>query len=144
MKRSSLARKTPLRNGPPLVRLRTPRIRLGRPRMDPALRQAIYDRSHGRCDLCGCGLAPSNWECHHRLLRSRGGKDEPANLIALHHTCHRAMHDMPEWADAHGFTVPSWADPAAWPVHRRKLRWQQPCDGEWVGSQPAPGQAGAA
>lgn len=135
MKRTPLPRKTPLAHA------RGRRIRLGRERMDPKLRAYIYQRSRGRCDLCAEHLNPNRWEAHHRRLRSQGGQDSPCNIIALHGaSCHARVHGRPEWSYRHGFMVPSWADPADWPVFRHRQKWQQPTAQGWVGAQPGPGQ----
>lgn len=144
MKRGQPMRRTPLRSGPPIVRLSKPRTRLRRERMDPDTRDAVYERSRGRCDFCGDPVRSGDWECHHRRLRSRGGADDLWNLICLHPTCHTAVHGMPAWSDAHGFTCPSWADPASWPVFRHRHRWQQPTPSGWVGSKPHEAQREAA
>jgi hypothetical protein len=86
--------------------------------MDPQLRQAVYDRAEGRCDHCGLYVDPGAWECHHRLLRSRGGKDSLENLICLHPVCHQMAHLRPRWAEQRGLIVPSNTDPADVPVLR--------------------------
>jgi len=57
---------------------------------------------------------------HHRKLKSRGGKDEAANLLYLHHECHNmgtnSVHSKVALATEKGWIVNSWADPAEVPV----------------------------
>lgn len=57
---------------------------------------------------------------HHRKLKSRGGKDEVANLLYLHHECHnmssRGVHSQVAYATSKGWIVNSWADPLETPV----------------------------
>jgi hypothetical protein len=54
---------------------------------------------------------------HHRKLKSRGGKNEITNVVALHHHCHNlgthSVHLRPEEATRQGFIVNSWDDSAA-------------------------------
>lgn len=129
MKRTPLVRRTPLRSTCGIVRGRP--LRLSRPRMPAGLREAVYARAGGRCDCCGQALSPSRWECHHRLLRSRGGRDEAANLVALRPSCHERAHGKPRWATGLGLILPSGSDPAACAVWRHGLRWQLPGEGQW-------------
>lgn len=83
------------------------------------LRQQAYDRSGGYCEKCAIPLA-DEWALHHRKLRSRGGKNEITNVVALHHNCHNlgtnSVHLNPELATREGFMVASWDDPATIPV----------------------------
>lgn len=123
---------------PPVIRLRTKRHR---PPLPPGLREYVWKRAAGRCDWCGSQLSPFRWECHHRQLRSRGGKDVAENLIALHPGCHSWAHHHPTEATAVGLLVPSWADPAAWPLTRHHGAWAQPTDRGWVKATPTADQA---
>lgn len=83
------------------------------------LRARVWDRCAGRCERCGIPLEAS-WALHHRKLKSRGGKDDITNLIALHHHCHNlgtdSVHLKPEAATRAGLIVASWDDPATIPV----------------------------
>jgi hypothetical protein len=87
--------------------------------MKPELREQIFQRSGGYCEACG-GSLEANWAAHHRLLRSRGGKDSVTNLVALHHKCHNlsrpSVHLDPAWATERGLMCPSWEDPACLPL----------------------------
>lgn len=83
--------------------------------IDPKLRRLVYDRAGGCCECCGERLEGA-WECHHRKLRSRGGQDSAANLVALYHHCHRRLHNHNNFATEHGFIVSAYADPASVPL----------------------------
>jgi len=88
--------------------------------MNKNLREAVYRRSGGYCERCGIPLNPDDWALHHRKLKSRGGKDEIVNLLALHHQCHNAgtssVHLKPLEATRRGLMVSSWSNPADIPV----------------------------
>lgn len=77
----------------------------------PELREAVYARARGLCELCGERL-DQPWQAHHRKLKSRGGQDSVSNLAALHPLCHRRVHGHVTWATEAGFLVPSQQDPS--------------------------------
>ena len=83
------------------------------------LREIVYSRCRGYCEKCGNPL-PDTWALHHRKLKSRGGQDEIANLIALHHECHNlgtdSVHLNPRVAEHMGYMVGSWQDPTECPL----------------------------
>ena len=83
------------------------------------LREVVYARCQGYCEKCGNRL-PESWALHHRKLKSRGGKDEASNLVALHHGCHNldtdSVHLNPPWAHQLGLMVGSWQEPCECPV----------------------------
>lgn len=138
MKRSMLKR------GKPLNRKRI-MAGVGRARKDRyrLLRGQVWRRDGGQCVLCGLPVPRDDFECHHRQLRSRGGRDFHSNLITLHHECHRDVHAFPQWALENGFMVPTWASPAEWPVHNQFGRWVVPdddLDGAWSACEPHPDQ----
>lgn len=87
--------------------------------MDRKIVEIVLERSNGFCEMCG--LRGEGFALHHRKLKSRGGKDEVANLIAVHHKCHNlgtnSIHLNPERATVKGWMVPSWANPAEYPLH---------------------------
>ena len=83
------------------------------------LRALVYSRCVGYCEKCGRQLG-DNWALHHRQLKSRGGKDEISNFVALHHACHNlgtdSVHLNPEKATDRGLMVPSWQDSPSCPL----------------------------
>lgn len=91
--------------------------------IDPKLRALVYSRAAGNCECCGGGLG-GDWQAHHRKLRSRGGQDSAANLVAVHPLCHRRIHGHPKWAEEHGFMCPSYEDPATYAVAIHGLAWR--------------------
>jgi hypothetical protein len=80
-------------------------------------RHLVAARDEGVCIICRRGGA-ANW--HHRKLRSHGGDWNPSNGILLCGSgttgCHGRAHAEPAWARLNGFIVPSWADPAEYPL----------------------------
>ena len=83
------------------------------------MREIVYARCRGYCEKCGKQL-PEGWALHHRKLKSRGGKDEVVNFVALHHSCHNmatdCVHFNPDMAERLGLMVPSWQDPSECPL----------------------------
>ena len=67
-------------------------MRRGRP-LPPETRRAVSDRSRGICEArlfrYGCSTAAT--EMHHVKLRSRGGSNDPGNILHLCGPCHRAV-----------------------------------------------------
>lgn len=51
-------------------------------------RQKTMVREHYKCTMCG---RPAE-EVHHKVPRSKGGKNEPGNLVVLCRECHEMMH----------------------------------------------------
>jgi hypothetical protein len=76
----------------------------------PELREAVFARAGGLCELCGERLQ-ADWHWHHRKLRSRGGEDSVSNGVALHPLCHRRVHGHVAWAESVGLMVRSTDDP---------------------------------
>lgn len=105
----------------------------------PAEREACRTREFDRCARCGTFLPVGAMHVHHRLLRSRGGTNDPANLIALCDACHRWAHAKVALATEHGYIVASWDDPGDVPVKmvggwfRLTAAWGR----EWLASPPA-------
>jgi len=83
------------------------------------MRAIVYSRCVGYCEKCGSQLG-DNWALHHRKLKSRGGKDEVSNFIALHHGCHNgdtdSVHFNPSISSDKGYMVGSWQDPTECPL----------------------------
>jgi len=86
----------------------------------PVPRRDVIERDAGRCQRCGAVVLSAARSVHHRLARSRGGRDNPANLILLCGTgtagCHGWVHAHPRQARATGLTVMTGRDPALVPV----------------------------
>jgi hypothetical protein len=99
------------------------------------LRPLTWERAGGRCDMCGLPL-PEIWECHHRRLKSQGGKNELPNLLALDYRCHAYAHEHRTWARIRGYIVHRPDMPALRPVLRHQRTWELPTDTEWIPSTP--------
>lgn len=72
-------------------------------KVDVVRRRQIFDRTSGRCHICGKGLAFSNyarltmrgaWEIEHSVARVRGGSDRLCNLYPAHIACNRSKQSM--------------------------------------------------
>jgi hypothetical protein len=87
--------------------------------MDKKVVEIVRFRAGDYCEVCG-QTSQESMALHHRKLKSRGGKDTPANLISVHHKCHNlgtdSIHLNPEWAEERGYMVPSWREPHEWPI----------------------------
>jgi hypothetical protein len=87
--------------------------------MDKKLVEIVQQRAGDYCEVCGAA-AQESMALHHRKLKSRGGKDTAGNLIWVHHKCHNlgtdSIHLNPEWAEQHGYMVPSWQNPQEVPI----------------------------
>ena len=87
--------------------------------MDKKIAEIVLNRAGNYCEACG--KVGQNFALHHRRLKSQGGKDEVCNLIAVHHECHNmgtnAIHMNPAKSIEMGWIVPSWAQPAEYPLH---------------------------
>lgn len=86
--------------------------------MKAEIAEAVLERAGNYCEACG--KVGSDFALHHRKLRSQGGEDAIENLIAVHHKCHNmgtdSIHLNPKRAIENGWIVPSWADPATYPL----------------------------
>ena len=95
--------------------------------MDKAIVKIVEERATFYCEVCG-RVASESMALHHRKLKSRGGKDTPANLIRVHHGFHNvnsvSIHSNPAKAEDRGHMVSSWKDPEETPFLRP--------DGSWV------------
>lgn len=81
-----------------------------------SIRRDLWERCAHTCEACGLWLERSDMHAHHRKLRSQGGLDELANLLAVHHACHRSLHLYPERSYELGHLVRSYHDPGDVPV----------------------------
>ena len=84
------------------------------------LREIVLSRCRGYCEKCGRPLRAEGFALHHRKLKSRGGKDQISNLVALHHECHnlgtKSVHLNPAEAERVGLMVGSWQEPSECPL----------------------------
>lgn len=89
----------------------TPRIRerkplKSRPHVIPwRVKRDVHLRDDGLCQWCL--IEGGALDCHHRLPRSRGGRDIPEHLVSTHRLCHGQIHANPAEAYRRGFLVHS-------------------------------------
>ena len=69
--------------------------RRNRASIPPAKRRAVLARDGHRCRTKGC-TSKHFLEVHHIKPRSKGGGNDPANLITLCSSCHRLAHERRE------------------------------------------------
>ncbi len=93
------------------IRKPTPKLRerhrlKSRPHViDWRIRQEVTIRDEGTCGWCK--VPGGALDAHHRLPRSRGGKDTLECLVAVHRLCHSHIHEHPAEATERGFLVHS-------------------------------------
>lgn len=120
---------------PPFLTTRPPVSR--RPDLAPELREAVWSRCGGLCELCAERLPSAGWHAHHRKLRSRGGQDDVANVVALHTLCHTRVHGHVDWATQAGFLVASHDEPTAALLGLHGETWVRlALDGTYVPNPP--------
>ena len=56
------------------------------------LKQYVYERDRGICQVCKEPTAYEKTHCHHVLELSEGGTNHPSNLKTLCHKCHKHRH----------------------------------------------------
>lgn len=137
--KTRLERRTPLRSGSELKQTKAIRQQSAKARSKrrgwAQLREAVLARAGRCCDFCAFAIDPTDWECHHRRLKSQGGLDEMANLVALHDACHSRLHDDRAMARETGFIVHKPDDPAHTPVLRHGRTWAIPGE-TWTPCNP--------
>jgi hypothetical protein len=60
--------------------------------ISPRVRREVLARDRHRCQAPGCGRTQF-LEVHHITARSRGGSNQPENLLSLCSACHRLWHE---------------------------------------------------
>lgn len=83
-------------------------------------REAVYARDGYGCLRCGVRSSYQPYSVHHRLPRSRGGRDGLANLALLHgdgvQGCHGEIESDRAQAYLDGWLIRTGADPATIPM----------------------------
>jgi hypothetical protein len=111
---------------------------MGKKRTDPRwghLREVLWTRSGGFCEISGWSLDFETFDAHHRRPKGIGGTyreltDSPANLLALlplvHNIHPKSVHGAPAWSRPRGYLLPgNWSDETmlASPVLYRGHTW---------------------
>lgn len=115
MKRASPVRKTPLKRS-------AIKRRPSKQGIPKSTREALSQRSGGRCEAGLAGCTGKATEAHHRKPR-RSGDHSLDNLADLCAHCHKAcIHGNPFWSYHHGWLVRSGSQPTDNPpIHGHDL-----------------------
>ena len=86
--------------------------------MDKKVRELVWQRSRGYCEVCGFPLDPESWDFSHRKARKHKGPDTPENGMAIHHhPCHLVDIELhPRLARDKGWRVISTENPLEIPI----------------------------
>lgn len=97
------------------------------------IREALWQRSGGRCEVSGIPLDPDTFDAHHRRNKGMGGTDRDdrdalTNLLALDPAVHNggpsSVHGSRRVSQARGYLLPKHVDyPGMWPVLLHGRRW---------------------
>ena len=86
--------------------------------MDKVVAKIVLDRAKGYCERCG---KSADLALHHRKLKSRGGKDEVVNLVAVCVFCHtlgtNSIHLNPKKSTEEGWMVSAYQNPSSVSLH---------------------------
>lgn len=109
---------------------------MGNQRRDPAwakLREQLWTRSNGLCEVSGQALDYDTFDAHHRRLKGMGGTyredtDLLGNLLALDPIVHNgapwSVHQRPSWSKPRGYLLStSIEEPAVEPLLYRGKDW---------------------
>lgn len=125
----ALRRKTPMKPGRGLTGGKPPRrtaLATSRPKpaVPPKVRNALAERSGGRCEIGFRGCTGRAVDAAHRLARGLGGRHgtaeaDSSRLANVGHSCrwcHRHAHENPAVAYATGWMLRTGEDPLTEPV----------------------------
>lgn len=59
------------------------------------LKNYIFKRDHFTCQVCTQQKPASQLHCHHIIYRSKGGTNQPANLLTVCTSCHTSANHLP-------------------------------------------------
>src|SRR6266516_4384067 len=93
-------------------------------------KQKLAKRQKGRCLECGESLFnEEEVQIHHRLARSKGGKDSYSNLALVHLLCHQHIHAKTQRAmcDCQQFNDRELTEENANPKRRKQEENEEPC-----------------
>lgn len=97
------------------------------------IREQLWERSGGRCEVSGQPLRLADFDAHHRRNKGMGGTSRPDvhdvdNLLALSPVIHnggpQSVHGRRRWSEARGYLIPKHrSDPGMQPVWLFGQRW---------------------
>ena len=71
---------------------------------DAVMKDTVFREQDGECAVCDGHLRPGQFELHHIVLHSQGGKTVPENLAAVHPHCHpkseRELRNFGNWRES--------------------------------------------
>lgn len=88
----------------------------------PRLRDLLWQRCGGRCEVSGLPLDPDTFDAHHRRNKGMGGTSRPdtdtlPNLLALDPDVHNggpdSVHGRRVWSHDRGYLIPKHVDTVA-------------------------------
>lgn len=106
-------------------------------------RSTVEHRAGPNCERCGVAAHVRGLTMHHRVKVSQGGPWTPVNVVRLcgHGTtrdgCHCWVEHNPNDAEAEGFHVRPWDNPATIPVLRRGRLVLLDDEGSWTEAETA-------
>ncbi len=62
-------------------------------RISKKVREQIFERDGNKCTSCGVELQPGMGDLHHIISISKGGTNDPSNLITLCKNCNYSIGD---------------------------------------------------
>lgn len=134
LRRSPIARKTPLRSGG-FLRRAVAKVRRRNTGPDRATRLVVWERSGGMCEMAhGCNAMAV--DVHHRKPRRSGGTKDPlvnspANLLAICRAGHNWVESNRMEALLQGLLLHSTEQPRGVPVVLRYGLVHLTHDGQW-------------
>lgn len=97
------------------------------------IREKLWKRSEGLCEVSGLPLNPDTFDAHHRRNKGMGGTYRPdtdslSNLLALDPDVHnggpQSVHGRRPWSEERGYLLPKDLERAVtWPVLIHGRRW---------------------
>jgi hypothetical protein len=97
------------------------------------IREQLFERCSGRCEVSGWALDFEAFDVHHRRNRGAGGTSRPDvhdldNLLALNPVIHnggpQSVHGRRRWSELNGYLVPKHLDhPGMVPVLIHARAW---------------------
>jgi hypothetical protein len=71
----------------------------------PEVREAVHDRSGGRCEARTEVCTGGGYFLHHKVMRSHGGSHSEGNLLDCCRSCHDYIHAHPTEAYERGWLI---------------------------------------
>jgi hypothetical protein len=101
--------------------------------MNRTVREALWNRAGGRCEVTGVPVGYEEFDAHHRRNKGMGGTSRPdrdwlSNLLCtdpqVHNGGPRSIHARRPWSESNGFLIPKhieWAITVPIRLHLKHL-----------------------